>query len=52
MSRAELNTKLPSKIMLIISKDLRLGTFWVQAFLGVIYYWLRLIATTNRGDTI
>ena len=29
-----------------------LGAFWVQAFLGVIYYWLRLTAITDRGDRL
>ena len=38
ISRAEPNTKLSSKIMPIIPKDLSLGAFWVQPFLGVIYY--------------
>ena len=29
-----------------------LGAFWVQPFWGVIYYWLRLTAITDRGDRI
>ncbi len=29
-----------------------LGAFWVQPFMGVIYYWQRLTAITGWGDRI